>query len=235
MESKSNPEKTKKSTASNNIIKDAFSTIVEIMKKPVSGMKDKLKSFSEPKAPVTIACITVIVATLSGVISTLYNTVVSKKCYILSGKCETTVSWDSVGDIKWFDLIGRTLLMYVGAIAIASAVTFAVSRVMKTKSSNYWQLVSILSVAMLPLILCSLVGTLLGGLWSVLPIVFMVVGGAFSGYIYYEGVNNSLELDGDKKVFFHTINTFAIVVVALIALRLILGTSITNITSLFSM
>ena len=147
-----------------------------------------------------------IVAGCMTVINLLANmiTVIKVKEYDWSSfKTVTKFKFDRLGDLNYFELIFKNLLIYAAVIAVVAGVFFLGSMIIK-KQITYIKSVYITAIAVIPMAITTLfAGPVLGMLWAELGTYLPVIGMVYSCIVLCGLMNEELKLEKDIKVYFY--------------------------------
>jgi len=118
-------------------------------------------------------------------------------------KTVTKFKFDRLGDLNYFELIFKNLLIYAAVIAVVAGVFFIGSMIIK-KQIKYIKAVYITAIAVIPMAITSLfAGPILGMLWSELATYLPVIGMVYSCVVLCGLMNEELKLEKDIKVYFY--------------------------------
>ena len=177
-----------------------FKFMVAMFLKPFSSFKKEEEKLTNPSTSLIFSVIIAVIMVLVSIIKTILNVVIVK-----SYSSKTSLEFERLKYIKWGELIGRNLLIYVGIIVAIALVYYILSLVFK-KNSNFIKLLSISASAQIPFIVLSMiVSPLLGYIWNPLSLIAMVLGVFYTIIIMYELINDDLNFEGDMKIYFNMI------------------------------
>lgn len=193
-----------------------FSFIIAVMVKPVTALKDKIAQYSNIKNAAIMTVISAAFAMLCSLIAVIFNTVIVKRCSFFGGSCKTVVEWDNLGDLDWLRLTLFNFIAYAIVIALLAGIFFGLSRAFKKTQTNFCRMMTIFAVAIIPMAAALLVGGLLALLSETVGALIISAGSLYGFYIFYEGINNEVELTGDKKIYYNFLSIFALLVLVAI-------------------
>lgn len=218
----SNPTTASQTTTEANPTKPAgkmpnfFSFIIAVMVKPVTALKDKIAQYSNIKNAAIMTVISAAFAMLCSLIAVIFNTVIVKRCSFFGGRCKTVVEWDNLGDLDWLRLTLFNFIAYIIVIALLAGIFFGLSRAFKKTQTNFCRMMTIFAVAIIPMAAALLVDGLLALLSETVGALIISAGSLYGFYIFYEGINNEVELTGDKKIYYNFLSIFALLVLVAI-------------------
>ena len=186
--------------------------ILLVITKPFSNFKDNDKKFESPKNSFILAGIVAVVAVIVNLIRTMLN-VVRVKTYSFTDGNKTVWQWDNLKKIKYFETIGKDLLLYIGIILCLGVVFYIASLIIK-KEIKFTKSIAIASTALIPWIIgAMIVAPLTGLIWSPLSIIFHYSTLVYALFILYELINDEIKLDGNNKLYFN-LACFAVLIIA---------------------
>ena len=150
--------------------------------------------------------------TLSNLIQTILSTV-RVASYSWTDGYTYSWQWDNLKNIKWLEVIGKNFLIYAGIILAITIVFYLGSLVVK-KQLSFIKSLSISATSVIPAVCGAMIlSPILGMIWSPLSMVFTIIGLVYSLIILYEFMNNELNLEKDKKIYFNLV-CFGILIIA---------------------
>ena len=196
-------------TAQNSVsVKEKFNgqeylaVLAGIFVKPAQVIKSSVPKFDDFKNSAILGVIVVVIATIASLIQSMATIVVEKRYTLFEG-VKTTIEWENLKDLDYFDIIFKNLLLYIGIILAIAAVYYGVSLLFKKKVS-FPKFVGIASLAMIPMVAGSLIlGPLLGMLYAPLNPILSLIGIVYSLFLLYEMMSQEVSLEGNAKFYFH--------------------------------
>ena len=196
-------------TAQNSVsIKEKFNgqeylaVLAGIFVKPAQVIKSSVPKFDDFKNSAILGVIVVVIATIASLIQSMATIVVEKRYTLFEG-VKTTIEWENLKDLDYFDVIFKNLLLYIGIILAIAVVYYGVSLLFKKKVS-FPKFVGIASLAMIPMVAGSLIlGPLLGMLYAPLNPILSLIGIVYSLFLLYEMMSQEVSLEGNAKFYFH--------------------------------
>ncbi len=196
-------------TAQNSVsVKEKFNgqeylgLLAGIFVKPAQVIKSSVPKFDDFKNSAILGVIVVVIATIASLIQSMATIVVEKRYTLFEG-VKTTIEWENLKDLDYFDVIFKNLLLYIGIILAIAVVYYGVSLLFKKKVS-FPKFVGIASLAMIPMVAGSLIlGPLLGMLYAPLNPILSLIGIVYSLFLLYEMMSQEVSLEGNAKFYFH--------------------------------
>lgn len=185
-----------------------FEFLIKGFIKPTKTVEENDNEIKNTKNSLLLATI----ATLLALVLALINSIISQVHtvdYFSGGK---TWNWDQLNSFDWAKVIGTNLLLYAGIIFGIALVFYLAGLVIK-KEVNYFKLLSITALSILPIVIGSyIIGPLLGMIHYKLEIGIFIIAMCYSIILLSALVNNEIKLEKDKKIYFNFI-CFAIIFV----------------------
>jgi len=179
--------------------------IIAMILKPFNSYKEDTEKFNGFK---NSAIMTLIVSGLATIIKlfTLMLSVVRVKDYSwTTGKTETKWVFENLKEIKYFEVIGKNFLIFLGIIVAIAFVYWLVGLIFK-KQANFSRLLGISALGVTPILIASLVlSPLLTLIWEELGMIIVVIGAIYTFVILYEGLNSEISLEGNAKYYMNLI------------------------------
>ena len=190
-----------------------FMYLIAILIKPFQCFKEEESKLNNGKTSIILTLIVTVFMTLSNLIQTILSTV-RVASYSWTGYTYSW-QWDNLKNIKWFEVIGKNFLIYAGIILAITIVFYLGSLVVK-KQLSFIKSLSISATSVIPTICGSMIlSPILGMIWSPLSMVFTIIGLVYSLIIFYEFMNNELNLEKDKKIYFNLVCFGILIIVAI--------------------
>ena len=192
-------------TQNKNPIVAYFFMIIAIILKPFSSLKEELNKFNEIKNSAILSLIISGTATIINLITTMCSAVRVKSFDWSTGDYTTTLVWDNLKNLKYFEIIGKNFLIYLGIIVAIAAVYYLTSLVFK-KQSNFSRMLAISALAVTPLFISYLIlSPLLSLIWAKLAFLVVIVGALYTLIIVYEGMNSEILVEDNNKYYLNLI------------------------------
>ena len=183
--------------------------------KPASTIKEESDKLSQIKPSLILSIIISLVFTVVSLIITMINAVYVKSYNIYTGKYSTDVVWDNLKNIKYFEVIGKYFLIFLGIIVIIAGAYYLVGRLMLKKETNFAKLLGIAAVSIPSALIGITIGyPIISLISSKIGLIVGLVGVIYTFVIIYETINLEFDLKGNLKIYFN-----------LISISLILGLS----------
>lgn len=182
-----------------------FFIILAVILKPFTAFKEELNKFNSFKNSAIMSLIVSGAATLINLITTMLNAVMVKSYSWLSGSYKTTWTWENLKEIKYLEVVGKNVLIYLGVI-VAIAVIYYIASLIVKKRTNFSRLIGISAIAVAPMLVCSLVlSPLLSLIWAELAMPITLIGAVYTIVLVYEGMNNEVLVEGNVKYYFNLV------------------------------
>jgi hypothetical protein len=195
-----------------------FKVMLDVCLKPMTAFKEHLPKFAEVKNAGIIAAIIVVAMTLLSTITTVVGTVREKSCtrdYSSSSKsekkCETKWDWENLEDADLPKHIGETFLMNVVTIVLISGAYFGMSKAFKSKTANYFRMLTVVALGFIPSAVLGFLAPILGGINLTFGGIVGLSGTVYSACIIIAGLNSESGVEGDKKVYLNIASIACIV------------------------
>ena len=186
--------------------------LIAILIKPFQCFKEEEDKLNNGKTSIILTLIVTVVMTLSNLIQTILSTV-RVASYSWTDGYTYSWQWDNLKNIKWLEVIGKNFLIYAGIILAITIVFYLGSLVVK-KQLSFIKSLSISATSVIPAVCGAMIlSPILGMIWSPLSMVFTIIGLVYSLIILYELMNNELNLEKDKKIYFNLV-CFGILIIA---------------------
>jgi len=180
-----------------------FLIILSAILKPFTAFKEELNKFNSFKNSAIMTLIISGASTLIKLITTMITSIRVENYDFDSNGYKTTWVWENLKEIKYLEVVGKNFLIYLGAIAAIAVVYYVASLIVK-KQPNFSRLLGIAAIASAPILICSLViSPLLALIWAELAMPITVIGAVYTIVLIYEGINNEVLLEGNKKYYFN--------------------------------
>lgn len=177
--------------------------LVAVFLKPNQAYKEEENNLSDTKNAFILTLIVSVVMTILGFIRTVISTVRVAQYDFAGGGYSYSWQWDNLNNIKFLQLIGKTFFIDL-CIILAIAGAFYLGSLVIKKQINFIKSLSISASAMVPVVVGAMfLAPIASLIWDPLSFVFGVVGLVYSFLIFYELMNDYLQLNGDKKIWFN--------------------------------
>lgn len=200
--------------------------IINVLLKPFQTYKEEENKF-DTKNSLILTLILTLVMTLSNLIQTVISEVRVMNFSWTEGYTHSW-EWANLKDIKWLEVIGKNFLIYAGII-LAITVVFYLGNLVVKKQLSFMKSLSITATSFIPAVCGMMIlSPILGKIWSPLSMLFSIVGIIYFLIILYELMNNELNLEKDKKIYFNLICLGILVVAGYFVGMKLLMSSITG-------
>ena len=193
-------------------IKSFFHSILNVFIKPFSVMKEEVNKYAVLKNSFLLSLIISLFAVVVSLVQTMIRAVVVTNYSIFEGS-KTTWVWENLKDVKYLEVIGKNLLFYLGIILGIAAVYYVASLLIK-KQSNFSRLLGIAALSVVPVYLGTLViSPIVSLIYAPLGMAVTLISGVYTFLIFYEAINEEIQLEKEKKFYFHLICISILVIV----------------------
>ena len=178
--------------------------LIAVLLRPKQAYKDEENNLNEPKNSIILALIISVVMTVLGFIQTIISTVRVAQYDFADGGYSYTWQFDNLKNIKFIQLIGKNFFIDF-CIILAIAGAFYLGSLVIKKQISFIKNISLTATAMVPVVVGAMfLAPIVSLIWSPLSFIFVVLGGIYSFLIFYELMNDYLQLEGDKKIWFNS-------------------------------
>ena len=211
-----------------------FQYIIGALLKPFDSFKKDEENFDNFINVGILSLIVVGFMTIIGLITTMINTVRVTSFW----SDEVKWVWENLKEIKYFKVIGQSLLIYVGILLAISGIYFLASLVIK-KEVKFPKLIGATVTAFIPFAIAkSILSPLLSLIYSPLGVCITIVGFVYTLLILLELMNELIKIESNNmRIYFHlTCLSVLIIGGGFIVYKLILGSlssSLGGLSSLF--
>lgn len=196
--------------------------ILNVILKPVSTLKEKVKDYSNIKTTGILVGVVafgrMIINLLGNMISVVF---VKKYTNYYSSETKLVFNFENLKELDYFSLIVKELFGFVIVVAALALIYYLVALVMK-KNANYFRLTAIATVSFIPVIIIgSFVSVIVNYIYAPLSIFLVFASLIYSLLTFINACDDELSIDDSNlKVYFHTIClTVVIIVVYYVAMN----------------
>lgn len=184
-----------------------FSYIIAFFLKPFQSYKNEENKFNNTKNSLIFSLIVAVIMMISKLLQTIINTVFYQTVDYSTYKLKTAVDFGRLKYIKWFDLIGKNLLVYALIIAGIVLVYYIISLLFR-KKINYIKTLSITATSLIPFAIGGiLISRILIRIWMPLYYIVLVASALYTVLIFINLMNDELNFDdADTKIYFHLLS-----------------------------
>ena len=203
-----------KNTKSNSSIpiKSFFHSILKVFVKPFSAIKEEVDKYVVLKNSFLLSLILSLFAVAFSLVQAMIRAVVVTSYSIFEGS-KTTWVWENLKDVKYLEIVGKNLLLYLGIILGIAAVYYVASMLIK-KQVNFSRLLGISALSVVPVYLGILViSPIVSLIYAPLGMVVTIISGVYTFLIFYEAINEEIPLEKEKKFYFHLLCISIVVVI----------------------
>ena len=197
-----------------SIVMNCLMFILNVILKPVSTLKEKLKDYSDFKSSgilvVFVSLGTMLINLLGSMISVVFY-----KGYSFKKGSTFNVDFGNLKNLDYFDLIVKQFIQFIIVVVAVAGIYYIVSLIFK-KSANFFKLVTISAVSFIPFVIATgFVAVILNYIY--IPLSLFVTLGAliYSLLTFVNAMDEELNIDDSTlKVYFHSICLTALFIVA---------------------
>lgn len=218
--SSSSPFKQKLQAASKN---RTVNFVISTFTKPATTIKEHIAEYSDPKSAWQLPLFTAIASTILSLINITFSKVYTAPHKTIFGKqVAASWNWKNLENLNWLQTIGGQFIAFLLPLLAVAAIYYIIALIFK-KSSNFFRLVTILTVAAIPGILAAfIVAPLISLLSPELSIIVTLAGISYSSIIAYEAINSEIGYKDDQRVFANLIFIVVVYVIFLVLISSIL-------------
>lgn len=198
-----------------------ISYLMAFFLKPVETFKEEKEKLSSASNAFLLTLVMAIFLTLGSLIQTVITLVhVCSYGWFTDNKC--IWKWENLKYIRWFDVIGKNLLIYFCVLLVIGAVFYVGSLIVK-KELSFQKALTTVSSSVLPLVLGFALAPILKLIWTPLNFIVPGVCGIYSFLLLNELMGSNLNLEGEKKIHFILACFAALILIAYIVYAKVLG------------
>lgn len=206
--------------------KNCLLLILSFILKPFTTFKEKNNAFNAIKNSMLL---TLIIAGVSSIINLFMNMISSifvKTLDIKTFEYKTTIVWENLKEIKYFQLIFKEFITIVIIILAISIIYYLASLIIK-KNANFSKFLGISALSIVPLLVCNiLLKPLTVLIFPKISIAISIIGLVYTIIILYENINSVILLDGNMKYYF---NLICLSIIAIAGYYLLINTTISSV------
>src|SRR5574344_324322 len=205
-----------------------FFSVLAIILKPFTGIKEELNKFEDTKSSIILVAIVTVVSTILSLLQLIYTTVhvVSKSYY--SKTITTSWVWDNMKSIDFSKVIGKYILIYLGII-LGIAAIYYIARLIVKKDVKFTRLMSIVAIGIIPYVLCSIiVGPLLSILFTDALTYIDIIGFCYSFVLIIRTINDEFKFEGDSGYYINAICMAMIIIIVYIIFQKSVASAISS-------
>lgn len=185
--------------------KNLFEFVKNCSINPISNMDENIKDLNKPKKIVTMAIILSITTTILNLIYEIVTSIFVKNCDFWTTKCKTKIVFENIGNLDYFTLIVKYLFMYALFIFGIALIYYIIALIYK-KNPNYFKVLSITLVSLIPGILLSMViGPIISIVYGPLYTFATVAGNIYTIFILLFSLKNELKLNDTDKLIAYSL------------------------------
>lgn len=219
-----------KENANINVM-DYFQLIVSAIVKPGNFIKEKVSKLANIKDSAIIAAAIGFIITVISLLKTMITTVFYKN--IFSGSISFDI--ERLGSIPYFKTIFLGLLINIGISFVIAGIYYVAGLILK-KTPNYSKMVGTVAIGLIPyFVVSTVIAPIFGLIHFNLQIIIAIAGLMYSLAIIYEGLNEELKLEDDKKIYVNAAcMTILLVCIYLIGYNMIMSAVSSSLSSSFN-
>ena len=174
--------------------------------KPFKTFKEEENKLSNPKTSLIFAGIVSAIMMLVTLLKSMINVIFTKEFDMSTFEYKSVVKFSNLKNLKYLNLIGKNLIIYIGIIVAVAGVYYLVGLIFK-KNANFFKTLSMSATSFLPYIILGMIlSPILAKIWIPLAVVASIVGFVYSTLIYLNLINNDLGFATiDLKIYFNLI------------------------------
>lgn len=215
--------------AQKQVKENPFLDIVQFVIKPVTVLKERLVQYDNPRNAGILAGVILLSSVLLSIISSFFSVIVTYNCTL--SHCGVGIDfgmlkyWD-FGTFLFEDVASTVIIMLVIA-----GIFFGIAKLFKSQKASFWKVLSVVSLAMMPLVITGFVGAIIrsfaisssfiSDFMGIVATFIVLLGGIYTAIIFYEGITASADLEGDHKVYFVILSALAVLIALAILMWLI--------------
>lgn len=227
-------QETKKSEATkNDFVAMLMSSIMDLknyLLKPLASAKEE-KTEDIKNVAITGVILT-LAMTLINLVKSMFNAV-RVVSYDWLGGSSTSWEFSNLGDLNYIELIFKNFFIYA-IVMLAIALIFFIGTLIIKKQVKYPKLLSFVYIAAVPFALGNmLVAYILGFLYSPLGVIATIISSIYSLTIFYELVNEELQLKDEIKIYFNAACFSTILVIIYFIIVKVVLAAISSVTNIF--
>lgn len=197
--SSSSPFKQKLQAASKN---RTVNFVISTFTKPATTIKEHIAEYSDFKSTWQLPLFTAIASTILSLINIIFSKIYTAPHKTIFGK-QVTASWNwkNLEDFNWLQAIGNQFIAFFLPLLAVAAIYYIISLVFK-KTSNFFRLVTILTVSAIPGLLAAfIISPLISLLSPEFGIVITLTGLSYTSIIAYEALNSEIGYKDNDRIF----------------------------------
>ena len=176
--------------------------LISTLTKPATAIKENISQYSNFKTswqlPVFIGAFFSVIST----ISQAFNKVYTPAHKSLFGKqIAASWNWSNLENFDWVQTLFTQFIVHLIPVLLIAVIYYLISLVFK-KNSNFFRLVTILTVASLPSILIAYLAAPIVSLFSPAASIILTFSGlSYGSLIAYEAINHELGFKENERIF----------------------------------
>ena len=180
-----------------------FAYVIAAFLKPFTSFKKEEDNLKDAKTAFTFAGIMVAALTVVNFIFKAIDAVFTKQLDMNTFKMKTVVDFGNMGNLDYVDIFVKYPLIVAGVILGIAGLVYIAKLIIK-KETNYIKNVSIVTTALIPYLLCTLiVTTIFSWIWSYLGIAVGIASLVYIIAIFTTLINSDLDLKEDARIYFN--------------------------------
>lgn len=194
---------------------ECFMFILNVLLKPVSTLKEKIKNYSDVKSSGILVLVVSLSLTIVNLLSNMISTIFVKKITsYYTGDTKLSIEFDNLKNLDYVDLIFKRFFEFAIFILALAGIYYIVSMIMK-KSSSYFRLATISAVSLVPYGASIIISVIVSYIYA--PLSFFILFGSliYSLLTFINAMDEELNIDDSNlKVYFHTICMIVLIIAA---------------------
>lgn len=192
-------------------VKKNFGSIIKnAILNPISSVEENAATLKDSKTTFIFAGIITAIITICNLVSTMFSAIFSKQYDYWTGKYNWNISLSNLDSLDYVDLILVDLLQYAVMILGIAGIYYLSTLILK-KSTTYIKTLGIVSLAIIPNIILSFIGSIIGIVWNPISIFIDTMAIAYTVLILTMSLKNILKINDLDKIVFYNVIILAVI------------------------
>lgn len=192
------------------IKKNFIGFIKDMFLKPTSSIEENAATLKDSKSTFIFAGIISLSVMICNLVSTMISTIFSKKYDFWTQKYNWNISFSNLDSLDYTQLVLVDLLQYAIMILGIAGIYYLATLVLK-KNITYTKTLGIVSLAVIPNVILSFVGSILGIVWNPFSIFIGSAASVYTILILIVSFKNILKINDFDKIVFYNVILLAII------------------------
>ncbi len=181
--------------------------------KPFKNYNEEEKKLSNPKLSLILTAIIAGLLTIAGLVSAMITAARDIR-FSLAGDIYYSWNIENIAELNFISLIFKNYVLYALMLFLIAGVFYVGSLFLK-KRPNFFKLLGISSLSIIPFAIISmLISKIIGIFWTPLGTLCLFGGLIYTTILIYELINKELALEGEVKAYFYSISLCLILTLA---------------------